>query len=70
LNDGAKVIRTMPNTAAIVLAGATALAAGKAATDSDMEIATALFDAVGRTTVLDENLLDAVTGLSGSGPPT
>jgi pyrroline-5-carboxylate reductase len=68
LNDGAKVIRTMPNTAAIALAGATALAAGKAATDSDMEIATALFDAVGRTTVLDENLLDAVTGLSGSGP--
>ncbi len=68
LGAGAKVIRTMPNTAAIAQAGATALAAGSSATDADMAIAVALFEAVGRCTVLDENLLDAVTGLSGSGP--
>ncbi|MFO0548402.1 MAG: pyrroline-5-carboxylate reductase [Polyangiaceae bacterium] len=68
LPPGAKVVRTMPNTAAIALAGATALAAGTHATDDDVAIATALFEAVGRCAVLDENLLDAVTGLSGSGP--
>ncbi len=68
LGPGAKVIRTMPNTAAIAQAGATALAAGSSATAEDMLIAVALFEAVGRCTVLDENLLDAVTGLSGSGP--
>ncbi|NUP05753.1 MAG: pyrroline-5-carboxylate reductase [Polyangiaceae bacterium] len=68
LTKGARVIRTMPNTAAIALAGATALAAGSAATEKDMAVALALFEAVGRCAVLDENLLDAVTGLSGSGP--
>ncbi len=68
LGDGARVIRAMPNTAAIALAGATALAAGSAATESDMSVALGLFEAVGRCAVLDENLLDAVTGLSGSGP--
>lgn len=65
---GARVIRTMPNTAAIALAGATALAAGTAATEDDVAVALALFESVGRCAVLDENLLDAVTGLSGSGP--
>lgn len=68
LRDDAKVIRSMPNTAAIALAGATAISRGTHATDLDVKIALALFDAVGRTTVLDETLLDAVTGLSGSGP--
>lgn len=68
LPEGAKVVRTMPNTAAIALAGATAIAAGSRATDEDMAVAQALFDAVGRTAILDEALLDAVTGLSGSGP--
>lgn len=65
---GARVIRTMPNTAAIALAGATAIARGSLATDEDMRVAKALFDAVGKSVVLDESLLDAVTGLSGSGP--
>jgi pyrroline-5-carboxylate reductase len=58
----------MPNTAAIALAGATAIAAGSHATSEDVEIARTLFQAVGRVVVLDESLLDAVTGLSGSGP--
>ncbi len=68
LPQGAKFIRSMPNTAAIALAGATAIAAGTHATDDDMQIATELFEAVGRCATLDEALLDAVTGLSGSGP--
>jgi pyrroline-5-carboxylate reductase len=58
----------MPNTAAIVLAGATAISAGSHATDKDLATARHLFEAVGRVVVLDETLLDAVTGLSGSGP--
>lgn len=68
LPAGARVIRSMPNTAAIALAGATAISAGNHATSDDIEIARALFEAVGRVVVLDETLLDAVTGLSGSGP--
>jgi pyrroline-5-carboxylate reductase len=64
----ARVIRSMPNTAAIALAGATAIAPGSHATKEDVEVARALFEAVGRCVVLDESLLDAVTGLSGSGP--
>lgn len=68
LPAGAKVVRSMPNTAAIALAGATAIAPGTHATPSDLEIAKELFEAVGRCVVLDEALLDAVTGLSGSGP--
>ncbi|HVY48818.1 MAG TPA: pyrroline-5-carboxylate reductase [Minicystis sp.] len=63
-----RVVRAMPNTAAIALAGATAIAPGTHATKHDLEVARALFEAVGRCVVLDESLLDAVTGLSGSGP--
>jgi pyrroline-5-carboxylate reductase len=68
LPTGARVVRAMPNTAAIALAGATAIAPGAHATQGDLDTAKALFDAVGRCVVLDESLLDAVTGLSGSGP--
>jgi pyrroline-5-carboxylate reductase len=68
LPEGARVVRTMPNTPATVDAGATAIAAGTHATDEDLEVARALFAAVGRVVTLDESLLDAVTGLSGSGP--
>ncbi len=68
LPSGARLVRTMPNTPAMVLAGATAIAAGSHASQEDLEIAKALFKTVGRSVVLDETLLDAVTGLSGSGP--
>lgn len=68
IGSHARVIRAMPNTAAIALAGATAIAAGKHASEQDVATAKQLFDAVGRTVVLDESLIDAVTGLSGSGP--
>lgn len=68
LHTGVRVIRAMPNTASIVLAGATGIAPGVHATDEDVEVAKTLFDATGRSVVLDESLIDAVTGLSGSGP--
>jgi len=68
ITDGVRVVRAMPNTPALVGAGATAIAAGKHASEADLATAKALFDAVGITVVLDETHLDAVTGLSGSGP--
>ena len=68
LPAGTRVVRTMPNTPATVDAGATAIAAGTHATEADLAIARALFTAVGRVVTLEESLLDAVTGLSGSGP--
>lgn len=68
LRTGVRVIRTMPNTPALVDAGATAIARGPHATDEDLAIAKRIFDSVGMSVVLDESLLDAVTGLSGSGP--
>lgn len=68
LPDGVRVVRAMPNTPAMVGAGATAISPGKHATEADMAVAKALFDAVGITVELDESHLDAVTGLSGSGP--
>lgn len=68
LGASARVIRAMPNTPALVLAGATGLAAGKAASPEDMRTAQEIFEAVGRAVVIEEKLMDAVTGLSGSGP--
>jgi pyrroline-5-carboxylate reductase len=68
LRKGTRVVRAMPNTPALVDAGATAIAGGEHAQESDLEDAKKIFDAVGLTVVLDETLLDAVTGLSGSGP--
>jgi len=66
--DGVRVVRAMPNTPALVGAGATAISAGKHASPEDLATARAMFDAVGITVELDESHLDAVTGLSGSGP--
>jgi pyrroline-5-carboxylate reductase len=63
-----RVIRVMPNTPALVLSGAAGLAKGSSATNEDMALALEIFSAVGRAVVVDEKLLDAVTGLSGSGP--
>lgn len=68
LPPGTRVVRTMPNTPALVGAGATAIAAGSHAKDADVEATQRIFDAVGMTVVIDESQLDAVTGLSGSGP--
>jgi pyrroline-5-carboxylate reductase len=68
LGDGARVIRAMPNTPALVAAGATAIAAGRQATPEDMAVAQRIFDSVGVCVQLREELMDAVTALSGSGP--
>jgi pyrroline-5-carboxylate reductase len=68
LSAGARVIRVMPNTPALVGESATAYAPGKSATNADTELAQKLFSAVGAAFQVKEYLLDAVTGLSGSGP--
>jgi pyrroline-5-carboxylate reductase len=68
VGHGIRIVRTMPNTPALVGAGATALSAGSHATEADLEQTKAIFDAIGKTVIVDEGLLDAVTGLSGSGP--
>lgn len=68
LGAGARIVRTMPNTPALVGLGATAISGGEHATPGDLDLTKLIFDAVGLTVVLDEALLDAVTGLSGSGP--
>lgn len=65
---GTRIVRVMPNTPALVGAGATAISAGNHATADDIKITEQIFRSVGMTVVLDEEQLDAVTGLSGSGP--
>ncbi len=65
---GARVIRVMPNTPALVGASASAYARGSAATAADGQLAQRLFGSVGLALEVKEKLLDAVTGLSGSGP--
>jgi len=62
------VVRAMPNTPAKLAAGATALCAGRFVSAGQMAIAQQIFQTVGRTVVVDEKHMDAVTGLSGSGP--
>jgi pyrroline-5-carboxylate reductase len=68
LKEGSHVVRVMPNTPALVLAGAAALAAGKNATADDLALTQSIFNSVGRAVIVEEKLMDAVTGLSGSGP--
>ncbi|MBI5245457.1 MAG: pyrroline-5-carboxylate reductase [Elusimicrobia bacterium] len=62
------VVRAMPNTPVLVDEGATALAKGLHAGEEHLKAASAIFGAVGRVEIVAENLMDAVTGLSGSGP--
>ena len=68
LNRDARLIRVMPNTPALVLEGVTAIAKGQHLEPGDLDTASEIFKAVGRVVILDEDLMDAVTGLSGSGP--
>ena len=68
LPDGTPVIRVMPNTPSLVGAGASALAGGRHTSPTDIRWAESILAAVGEVVVVDEHLLDAVTGLSGSGP--
>lgn len=68
LPAGTRVLRVMPNTPALVGHGASAIAPGTSATDADLAWAVSLFEAVGVAVTVTEAQLDAVTGLSGSGP--
>lgn len=68
LGDKVPVIRAMPNTCSVVGTGMTGICKGAHASNEHLEIAKTLFNAVGRTVVVDEKNMDAVTGLSASGP--
>jgi len=68
LPQGSKVIRAMPNTPVLVGAGVTVLAADEDITPAELQSVCEVFEAVGSVAVLPEDLLNAVTGLSGSGP--
>ncbi|MGD8702193.1 MAG: pyrroline-5-carboxylate reductase [Desulfosarcina sp.] len=69
LNKDLRLIRVMPNVAVSVREGATAIAAGGHADDEDVALAMTIFNSVGQSIFLKENyLMDAITGLSGSGP--
>jgi pyrroline-5-carboxylate reductase len=63
-----RIVRAMPNTCAMVGAGATALTRGAGASEDDYARAAQLFESTGEVVRIDERLMDAVTGLSGSGP--
>jgi len=65
---GCPVIRAMPNTPALIGQGMTVLCAGAKTQDSHLKTAQRIFDSVGRTAVVEESLMDGVTGLSGCGP--
>jgi pyrroline-5-carboxylate reductase len=62
------VIRAMPNTPAALGAGATGLCRGRFVSDAQMDLAQRIFETVGRAVIVDEKHMDAVTGLSASGP--
>ncbi len=62
------VVRAMPNTPSMLAAGIAALCRGRFVTDEQMALAERVFQAVGRTVIVDEKHMDAVTGLSASGP--
>jgi pyrroline-5-carboxylate reductase len=68
LGHPARVIRAMPNTPCLIRHGMTAIARGQHATDEDVSLAQAIFRSMGRTVVADEKHMDAITGLSASGP--
>jgi pyrroline-5-carboxylate reductase len=68
LPENVPVIRAMPNTPCSVGSGMTALCKGKYADAAHVAMTCQMFDQVGRTVVVDEKYMDAVTGLSGSGP--
>jgi pyrroline-5-carboxylate reductase len=68
VNGSPAVIRAMPNTPAMLGAGITALCSGRFVADDQLALAERIFSTVGRTVVVDERHMDAVTGLSGSGP--
>ena len=68
LPNQSRIVRVMPNTPALVLAGASAISLNAAATETDRTLSLSIFSAIGLCIEVQETQLDAVTGLSGSGP--
>ena len=68
LGHPARVVRAMPNTPCLIRQGMTAIAAGKHASEADLVLAQQIFRSMGRTVVVDEKHMDAITALSASGP--
>ena len=68
LNEGAHIIRAMPNTPLQIREGAIAISGGENASEEDVSLAREIFTAMGKVVTVEEELMDAVTGLSGSGP--
>ena len=68
LGENVRVLRAMPNTPALIGKGSSGVAAGSTATDEDLIWAVEILSAVGLAMVVEESQLDAVTGVSGSGP--
>jgi pyrroline-5-carboxylate reductase len=68
LIPGMRIVRAMPNTPSSVLEGASALAFGPGIGEEEKQMARAIFESAGKVVVVEERLMDAVTGLSGSGP--
>ncbi len=68
LTPGCRVVRAMPNTPALIGAGATAVCSGRKASPDDLDLARQIFALNGVAVSVEEKLMDAVTGLSGSGP--
>lgn len=68
LHNDVPIVRAMPNTSAMIGKSATAIAFNQSVSDAHQKMALKLFSAIGLTKVVEENQLDAVTGLSGSGP--
>ena len=68
LNMELRLVRVMPNIAASVKEGASAIASGGHVLKNDLQAAKAVFDSVGKSVIIEESLMDAITGLSGSGP--
>jgi pyrroline-5-carboxylate reductase len=68
LGESVRVVRVMPNLPALIGEGAAALAPGAFATKADLDLSRQIFTAVGITVEIKESQMDAVTGLSGSGP--
>lgn len=68
LTEAVRVIRVMPNTPCLVGEGVSAIAAGRYATQADLEKVQSMLDKVGTTIIIDESYMDAITAVSGSGP--
>lgn len=67
-SNGYKIVRVMPNTPALILEGTSAISCNSNVSKKELQIAENIFNAVGISVLLDEQYLDAATGLSGSGP--